>query len=184
MNNYKNCNRQKVQYSFIVTLLILISLFYVFRFKKVPISKKQQKGNPFTVISYPAIPIIKKTKKEPQKPSISVENDEMELLDEVIFEYAEDDSAQDVYSIYIIPYKKYNLVLGNCLPNTFNIILIGYKIGTDGKIKSHTILKNLTNNSVLIKSILVQAYAKTWERKCENGKFVEYVRKESYVLSR
>ena len=177
-------DRHTLQYGIIATLIILNGIFYSFPRVRVIKAKKHEAPCSFIVLSYTKID-NKKYIKKPIKSVVPAKKISLEPTDD-IFKEDEDviiDADYKADSI-LIPFTKFNLVTRDNYSDNFDVIVISYKIGIDGKIKDYLLLKNTRNDTAIVSDIVEKACSKIWDCKYENGKPVEYYENESYIIKK
>ena len=189
---FKSNYVKRLEYSFIVILAGIISLFYLFpRGEIIPSAATQEVLPVIQVIEIPRT-IQKKLKKTPRptKPAIPVAAEEIELLDALTIDYEDIEQEGvvpgDGVSAVAVPDRQPRQLV-EVVPEEIDeeisgIIVLSLKIGIDGSILEHKVVKNSTNNACLQK-VLKAAYSSRWEPAIFRGKAIEFWVEKTYIIN-
>ncbi len=183
---------KRLEYSFILILSVSVFLFYLFpRGKIIPLQAAKVALPVIQVIEIPRT-IQKKLKKTPKptKPAIPVAAEDIELLDALTIDY--EDIVQDgivleegltaVAAPDRQPRQLVEVVPEEIDEDISGVIVLSLKIGSDGSILEHKVVKNSTNNACLQK-VLKAAYRSRWEPAIFRGKAVEFWVEKTYIIN-
>jgi len=189
---FKSNYVKRLEYSFVLILSGIICMFYFFPKGKIIPSQAAQKVLPvIQVIEIPRT-VQKKLKKihRPKKPAVPVAAEEIELLDALTIDF-EDLSQEGVVleegaSSVAVPDRQPRQLV-EVVPEEIDkeisgIIVLSLKIGVDGNILEHKVIKNSTNK-VCLQKVLKAAYHSRWEPAIFRGRAVEFWVEKTYIIN-
>ncbi|MBN1406355.1 MAG: hypothetical protein JW956_01120 [Calditrichaceae bacterium] len=182
---YKAGYTKRLEVSLIVSLLILIILFYLFpvflsgAFILPDISNPQ-----ITVIEIPqTVQKYAKRPPQPSRPAIPIPSDDIALLDDIPIEF---EQVQD----FIMPGKIFNPDELEGLPymprqvlevlpektenNPKGEILLSLHIDKNGKVKTHKVISNTTGSDICLQHVIKAAYSSRWQPVIIDSSIYEY----------
>ncbi|HID39953.1 MAG TPA: hypothetical protein EYP36_10635 [Calditrichaeota bacterium] len=189
---FKNNYIKRLEYSFVLTLAGIISIFYLFPRGEIILSKVANLELPAMVVIEIPRTIQKKLKKTPRptKPAIPVAAEDIELLDELTIDYKDivrDGPVLDEGIVAVAIPDRQPRQLVEVVPEEIDeeisgVIVLALKVGVDGSILEHKVVKNSTNNACLQK-ILQAAYRSRWEPALFRGKTIEFWIEKTYIIN-
>ncbi len=186
---FKSSYHKKLEISFIVILLIMISLFY-FGNMKIRFQTKPQSLNSPIVTKVVVVPrtrqVLRKRLIKPVRPVIPVPADEPDLLEEVTIpeesvtirldnsKVSRGMAVPPRQILESIPQKPELVVKGS--------IELSIKIGADGHFKTYKILRDDTGCTECLQNILEALHKSRWTAALVNGQPIEYWLNKTYIF--
>jgi hypothetical protein len=182
-----------LQISMILSLLILIALFYFFpRFRETIVQPTYYRHT-IEIISIP--PTSQRTPRQPRplKPVIPVAEEEPEILRPVVIKAPTALTADGVETIEefltTLPEGFRPKQILEVIPENANflydgVIVLALKIGKKGMVIEHRLLKNTTGSGDCVQQALKAARASIWEPAIIDGQAVTYWIEKTYQFKR
>lgn len=188
---YKSGYKKRLELSLILSLTILISLFYLFpifisgsfMLPEVPAPRIIVIDIPQTIQHYAKRP------PQPTRPAILMPSEDMKILDDIPIEF---DDSQDL----ITPGKVFNPDELEGLPymprqvlevlpektedNPKGEILLSLHIDKNGKVKAHKVISNTTQSEICLEHVINAAYHSSWQPVIIDTSIYEYWIYKSY----
>ena len=183
MDNPAKNYHLRLEFSFIITLIILIATFYFINKKYVHIYSKNLPYEPsINIISYTQGTRTFRFKQKPLKPLIPVPIEEVGMLDIIKINEIKRDSSELSYNQNLyIPYSNLSLVFDNEYQYLKNYIFISFKVGADGYIKDYKIIREEHVDSVFVKNVINKSKTKFYGIMFDHGTPCEYWKNEVFV---
>lgn len=192
-NKYKFNYFTNLERGFILSLLIVIFLFYFFPRFKINIPElPDYQSHEILVLDMPkTIQLIKKTRPRPVRPIILIPSDEIETLDyvEIDFKNADislfdglDSVITDLNKLPYIPRQILEVVPKKNEENIKGEIILSLRIGMDGRVKKYIIVKNTTNSLTCLNNVIQAAQKSRWQSVKIKEEFYEYYIRKSYIF--
>ena len=188
---YKTGYKKRLEISLILSLIVLIFLFYIFpifissTFILTDVLEPQ-----IIVIDIPQT-IQKYAKRPPQptRPAILIPSEDMAILDDVTLEF------EDIQDLIILgkvfnpdeleglPYMPRQVL--EVLPektenNPKGEILLSLHIDKNGKVKAHKVISNTTQSDICLQHVIKAAYSSRWQPVIIDSNIYEYWIYKSY----
>ncbi|HGY56468.1 MAG TPA: hypothetical protein ENK44_12230 [Caldithrix abyssi] len=192
-DSVKHSYKIKLEYSFILVLTGLIVVLFLF--PRGEIIPPQYTRSDLPVIEVIEIPrtVQKKLLKRPRptKPAIPVAAEEIELLDQITIDYSEIEQNKPGEGISDISFTirdRQPRQLVEVVPEEIDeeirgVIVLSLKIGRNGKILQHKVIKNSTRSERALQKVLRAAYRSRWEPAIFSGKTIEFWIEKTYVIN-
>ena len=191
--NAKNNYQKKLEFCFVITLILIICLFY-FIDRKINTVYISLKYNPpeMEIIQIPKTVQHQLRRARPETPVIPVPSDEVEILDEVTIQ----PESLDYSDISIINSESGERKNPSMMPRqivevvpdlkqhkTSGTIILALKIGVDGKMKEYKVITNTTDDPGCLYKVIVAIEKSRWQPAELNGVPVEYWIEKSYKFN-
>jgi hypothetical protein len=173
-----------IELSFIVSLIILILIFYLYpRFKQSSDQNLQYTAPSIEVLNIPSTTQELNKIPKPVKPFIPVESDDIEILDNIeIEELVEGDSAAtnilsgpvNYTELPYTPRQLFDIIPEKTEEPVSGIIVLSLRIGVDGSVKDYKVVQNTTNNSTCLGYVVKAVMQSRWESAVLREQKVEY----------
>lgn len=191
----KNLNyHKKLELTFIIALLFLTIIMYLFpKFYAFSRELPELKPPQIIVIEIPRTVQIKvKRPPRPSRPAIPIPVDEIEILDDIQIDFktmSDILSSEKIFSVDELdglPYIPRQIL--EVLPEQGDEkytgeVLLSLRIGKNGRVKEHKILKNTTNSPICLKSVITAAYNSRWQPVIIDSNIYEYWIQKSYQFN-
>ena len=188
---YKTGYKKRLEISLILSLIILIFLFYIFPiFISSTVILTDVLEPQIIVIDIPQT-IQKYAKRPPQptRPAILIPSEDMAILDDVTLEF------EDIQDLIILgkvfnpdeleglPYMPRQVL--EVLPektenNPKGEILLSLHIDKNGKVKAHKVISNTTQSDICLQHVIKAAYSSRWQPVIIDSNIYEYWIYKSY----
>ncbi len=188
---YKTGYKKRLEISLILSLIVLIFLFYIFpifissTFILTDVLEPQ-----IIVIDIPqTIQKYAKRPPHPTRPAILIPSEDMAILDDVTLEF------EDIQDLIILgkvfnpdeleglPYMPRQVL--EVLPektenNPKGEILLSLHIDKNGKVKAHKVISNTTQSDICLQHVIKAAYSSRWQPVIIDSNIYEYWIYKSY----
>jgi hypothetical protein len=191
LGTYKTGYIKRLELSLILSLVVLIFLFYVFPIfisgsfilPEVPEPKIIVIDIPQTIQHYAKRP------PQPTRPAILVPSEDVEILDDIPMEYDDIQDLIDPGKVFNpdelegLPYMPRQVL--EVLPekaenNPKGEILLSLHIDKNGKVKAHKVISNTTHSDICLQHVIKAAYNSRWQPVIIDSNIYEYWIYKSY----
>ena len=191
INIYKSGYIKRLELSIVISLLMLIFLFYLFpKFISdsfiLPDFPKPQ----IIVINIPQTiqPNIKRPPR-PTRPAIPVPSEDMAILDDITIAIEDVDdwiapdkifNPDELEGLPYMPRQVLEVLPEKTDDNPKGEILLSLHVDKNGKVKAHKVIRNSTQSQVCLISVLEAAYSSRWQPVIIDSNIYEYWIYKSY----
>lgn len=191
IKRYKSGYKNRLEISIILSLLILIFLFYVFpvflysTFQLPDISKPK-----IIVINIPQTiqPEVKRPPR-PTRPAMPVPSENMEILEDLTIEIEDIDdliapdrvfNPDELEGLPYLPRQVLEVLPEKSADHPKGEVMLSLHIDRNGKVKAHKVIKNTTRSQACLKSVIHAAYSSHWQPVIIDENIYEYWIYKSY----
>lgn len=185
--------KQVLEYSFIFSLILLITLFY---FSQRQTNYEQANSNyvvpEMKIIQIPRTVQRAQPPPKPLKPVIPVSADELDILSEVVIEAEKTDdiafgyldgSIEEKLDFSMMPRQIVEVVPDLDDEEVNGLIVLSLQIGIDGKIINYKVVTNTTNSAHCLQEVISAARRSKWQPAILDSKPVEFWIEKTYKIN-
>ena len=188
---YKTGYKKRLELSLVVSLVLLVILFYLFpHFLSGSFILPDIPNPQITVIDIPqTIQNLAKRPPQPSRPAILVPSEDIAFLDEIPIKLDEVQDLIDPGKVFNpdelegLPYMPRQIL--EVLPektenNPSGEILLSLHIDKNGRVKAHKVISNTTGSDLCLQHVIKAAYSSHWQPVIIDSNTYEYWIYKSY----